>query len=369
MDNIQKDSLTRWLVFFSTFILIGAGLLVVSFASQAVAERIGLDAMHFAYRQMAFAILAIGIIITLSRVSPKIILSLAVILYVGAIIGIIATLLFGATIKGATRWINIAGVSIQPSEFLKPALAILVAAIFASQDNLIIKTLKAGFITALGIGLLILQPDVGMSALLMATFLAAGFIAGWSFYLVGFGIASVVGFGIGAYHFLPHARSRIDRFLDPSSGDTYQVSRSFDAIANGGTFGVGLGEGRFRDYVPDVHADFIFAAFVEESGLLGGLLILAAFCIIVIGGLILALKAKSQFVMIGLSVLSLQIFTQAFINLGSTLGTIPTKGMALPLVSYGGSAILSAAIAIGFILALSRDTMLERRKLIAPLEH
>lgn len=362
---MNKESSGHWLVLVSTLLLMGIGLLVVSFASQAVALRIGLSDLHFTYRHIAFLCVGIGVMFVVSRFDANQIVVLSVLVFLASLIMSFLAALVGSEIKGASRWLSIAGFSIQPSEFMKPSLAVILAIFFATHGSkLHMSTLKAVAVTGIAVLALVLQPDIGMTALIVATFLLVGFLAGWPMPIIGVGISGLIASAITAYFTLGHVRSRVDRFLDPESGDTYQVARSFDAISNGGLFGVGLGEGRFRDYVPDVHADFIFSALVEELGMVGGLIVLIGLAGIVFSGIIVAFKARSRFTKLALMVLSVQIGLQSFINLGSTMAIIPTKGMTLPFVSYGGSSLLAACLSVGMILALSRSEMLERRKLL-----
>lgn len=362
---MNKESSGHWLVLVSTLLLMGIGLLVVSFASQAVALRIGLSDLHFVYRHIAFLCLGICLMFVVSRLDANQIVVLSVLVFIGALALSFFAAMFGSEIKGASRWLSIAGFSIQPSEFLKPALAVILAVLFATHGSkLYMSTLKAAAATGVAVFVLVLQPDIGMTALIIGTFLLIGFLAGWPMPIIGVGIGGLIASAIAAYFTLDHVRSRVDRFLDPESGDTYQVARSFDAISSGGMFGVGLGEGRFRDYVPDVHADFIFSALVEELGMIGGVIVLSGLAGIVLSGIIVAFKARSRFTKLALMVLSVQIGLQSFINLGSTMAVIPTKGMTLPFVSYGGSSLLAACLSVGMILALSRSETLEQRKLL-----
>ena len=181
------------------------------------------------------------------------------------------------------------------------------------------------------------------------------------FFLAGLPMALVVGMGalgvlglIGAYFTFSHVASRIDRFLDPASGDSYQVDRAMEAFARGGLWGRGPGEGTVKSTIPDSHADFIFAVAGEEFGLIACLLVVSLFAFVVLRGLARMTQESNLFVLLAGAGLLIQFGLQALINMGSTLHLIPTKGMTLPFVSYGGSSLLALALGMGMLLALTR---------------
>ena len=159
---------------------------------------------------------------------------------------------------------------------------------------------------------------------------------------------------VAAYFTLHHVASRIDRFLDPSSGDSYQVDRSLEAFMNGGLFGRGPGEGTVKEVLPDAHSDFVFAVAGEEFGLFVCLIIVGLFAFIVLRGFARALQETDLFILLATSGLLVQFGLQAVINMGSTLRLMPTKGMTLPFVSYGGSSLIAMGLCVGFLLALTR---------------
>jgi len=198
------------------------------------------------------------------------------------------------------------------------------------------------------------QPDIGMLLVVCAVFFAQFFVAGMNLFLVG----AVGGLGIagaiGAYLIFPHVQSRVHRFLDPTSGDSFQVSVALEAFANGGLLGRGPGEGRVKNVLPDAHADFVFAVAGEEFGMVLCLVILAVFAFIVVRGLMRLLGETDLFIMLAGTGLLTQFGLQAFVNMASTLHLIPTKGMTLPFVSYGGSSVLAIAMGMGMLLALTR---------------
>ena len=167
---------------------------------------------------------------------------------------------------------------------------------------------------------------------------------------------TVTAFGgiLGAYWWLPHVTSRINRFLDPAAGDSYQVNRSIEAFVNGGLWGRGPGEGTVKDVLPDAHADFVYAVAGEEFGLIVCVLIASLFAFIVLRGLLRLLKEQDLFIVLGSTGLVTGFGLQAFVNMASTLHLIPTKGMTLPFVSYGGSSAMAVALGMGMLLALTR---------------
>ncbi len=254
------------------FVLIGFGVVMSMAASPAVAERLGYAPLHFAERQLATVPFAVAIMIAVSLLSPRDIRRLAFVGFAVAVLLLALTFVVGVEIKGARRWINLPGVSLQPSEFIKPTFAIVAAWLFAEQKE------HPGFPgNAISIGLflglvamLIKQPDLGMAVVVGCVWFAQFFMAGLRLYWVAAGTLAGMGGFVGAYLWLPHVTSRVNRFFDPAAGDSYQVNRSIEAFVNGGLWGRGPGEGTVKDVLPDAHADFVFAVAGEEFGA-GGL--------------------------------------------------------------------------------------------------
>jgi cell division protein FtsW len=337
-------------------LLIGFGAILIAAASPPVAERLGLDEFHFVRRHLVMLAPALAILFGCSLLSPAGVRRVSVLVLAAGILGLVATLLVGIEIKGATRWIHLPGMSLQPSEFVKPAFAVIAAWMFAQQKTrddypgYLIAT--ALFLTILV--LLLMQPDMGMAVVLTAIWGVQFFLAGLPVVLViGLGTAAVGGM-IGSYFLFDHVASRIDRFLDPSSGDSYQIDRSLEAFTNGGLWGTGPGEGTVKLHIPDAHADFIFAVAGEEFGLLLCLVLVALFAFIVLRGFVRVTAGGSLFVLLAAAGLLALFGIQALVNMGSTLHLIPTKGMTLPFVSYGGSSLLALAYGMGMMLALTR---------------
>ncbi|MBM3598901.1 MAG: cell division protein FtsW [Alphaproteobacteria bacterium] len=336
--------------------LIAFGAVMALAASPPVATRIGLDQFYFVRRHAMLLPVALGILIIVSLQSPLRIRRLAVFCFIAAAALTAAVLVVGVEIKGARRWINLAGFSLQPSEFIKPSFAVVAAWMFAEQrrgegfPGNILSILLYGLVVAL----LLLQPDLGMAVVVSAVWFTQFFLAGLPLiWVVGLGAAGLGGL-VGAYFSFPHVASRIDRFLDPSSGDSYQVDRSLEAFMNGGLLGRGPGEGQVKLVLPDGHADFVFAVAGEEFGLIACLVVVAIFAFVVLRGFGRAMQETNLFVLLASAGLFVQFGLQAIVNMGSSLHLMPTKGMTLPFISFGGSSLLALALGMGMALALTR---------------
>ncbi len=345
----------RWTLFAVTS-LIGFGYIMMLAASPAVAERIHQSRDIFIAKQVVFLALAGMVVVGVSLLSPRGVRRLALLGCVGAILFTALTLVHGVEIKGARRWIALPGMSLQPSEFLKPCFAVVTAWLLSEGAR---SRRFPGRVVACGVFVLIAlllksQPDMGMLAVVGAVFFVQLFVGGLNIFLVG-GAMGLIGAGaVGAYTFFPHVRSRVTRFLDPSSGDSYQVNTALEAFGNGGLLGRGPGEGRVKDVLPDAHADFVFAVMGEEFGLVICLLVLGIFGFIVLRGLLRLLAEQDLFIVLAATGLVTSFGLQSFVNMASSLHLIPTKGMTLPFVSYGGSSVLAVALGIGMLLALTR---------------
>ena len=336
--------------------LIGFGYVMMLAASPAVAERIHQSRDMFILKQVLFLALAGLTVVGVSLLSPRGVRRLALLGCVAALVLTAATLVVGTEIKGARRWIALPGMSLQPSEFLKPCFAVTAAWLMsegARMRNFPGRLLAGGVFLLIAL-LLKSQPDMGMLAVVAAVFFTQLFIGGLNLALVGVGAGGLAAASVAAYSFFPHVRSRVTRFLDPSSGDSYQVNTALEAFGNGGLLGRGPGEGRVKDVLPDAHADFVFAVVGEEFGMVVCLVVLALFGFIVIRGLVRLLAEQDLFVVLASCGLVTSFGLQSFVNMASSLHLIPTKGMTLPFVSYGGSSVLAVALGIGMLLALTR---------------
>jgi cell division protein FtsW len=338
--------------------LIGFGYIMMLAASPAVAERIGSSRDLFLFKQVFFLAAAGAVVVAVSLLSPRGVRRLAIIGCIIALALTAATMVVGVEIKGARRWLALPGLSVQPSEFLKPCFAV-VAAWLMSEGR---RTPRfPGKLLAIGIFLVIAlllksQPDVGMLAVITAVFFAQLYVDGLNLFLVAI---AVIGFGFagaGAYMLFPHVQKRVENFLHPgnTTGSDYQPHTALEAFGNGGLLGRGPGEGHVKDILPDAHADFVFAVAGEEFGMILCLVIIAVFAFIVLRALLRLLKEQELFVVLSCTGLVAGFGLQAFINMASSLQLIPTKGMTLPLISYGGSSALAVALGMGMLLALTR---------------
>jgi len=345
----------RWLL--GAVVLLGAlGLLLTTTASPPVAERINVDSFHFVKKQAIMLAPALFTIIGVSLLNLKQIRRLALVVFVGALVLMVAAILFGTEIKGATRWISLGGLTIQPSEFAKPAFAVLAGWILAARrmgEDVPGYAISAA-LCVLVVGLLALQPDIGQAFVVCSIWFTQLFIAGLSMSFVIFAVLGGLAALVAAYYVFPHVATRIDRFLDPQAHDSYQIDKAMEAFQSGGIMGRGPGEGIVKQSLPDGHADFIFAVAGEEFGLFACMFIVAIFVFVVVRGLSRLLQDNDMFVVLAATGLIVQFALQALVNMASTLSLIPTKGMTLPFISYGGSSLLALALGMGMLLALTR---------------
>jgi len=332
------------------------GAVLVSAGSPPVAERNGYDPYHFIGRQYIFLGLGFIAMVVLSFLGPRALRRISV-FGVGVFLVLMVLVLFiGDETKGATRWINFPGFTVQPSEFMKPFFAVVLAWIFSlRQKNELFPSFKLSVVLYGVVALLlILQPDVGMTLTISVVWGVQMFLAGLPMlWVVILGVAGIAG-AVGAYYGLSHVRDRVDRFLDPSSGDNYQVERSIEAFQNGGLLGKGPGEGEVKLVLPDSHTDFIFAVAGEEFGLLFCLFIIGVFFFIMMRSLFRLKQEQDLFIMLAVAGLVTQFGVQALINMGVSVQMLPAKGMTLPFLSYGGSSVLAVSLAMGMILGLTR---------------
>lgn len=362
LDRRNTTALGRWWwtidrpMVIAIMLLISMGVFLIAAASPPVAQRIGLPDFYFVTRHQIFLGLSILVMMVVSMVDHANIKRIALI---GLILSLLLMLLLpviGYENKGAIRWVRFAGVSVQPSEFMKPCFAVVLAWVFSQHfttRNVPAYRIAMG-IYAFAILLLITQPDFGMSVTVTAVFGVQFFLAGMPFIWVA-GMASFALIGaIAAYQFLPHVTQRIDRFLDPTTGDNYQVQQSLEAFRQGGLLGKGPGEGVVKQSIPDAHTDFIFAVVGEEFGMVVCMAIMVLFAFIVLRGLMRLREETDHFTIIAVAGILTQFGMQAFINMGVAVNLLPAKGMTLPFLSYGGSSLMAVALGMGMMLALTR---------------
>ncbi len=338
-------------------VLIAIGVMVSFAASPAAALRMNIgDPFHFAVRHCVFAAASAGIMIWVSMLDVRNVRRAAFFIWLAAIAVMIALPFIGHSAKGAARWIEFGGFTFQPSEYMKPALVVLIAWMFAEgQKGQGVPGVSIAFgLYAVSVGLLLIQPDVGQTVLITVAFGAAFWMAGVPIsWVMGLGTAAVAGLS-STYFLFPHVQSRVDRFFSPDKADTHQVDAAAVAQAAGGLFGRGPGEGVMKRHVPDLHTDFAASVGAEEFGLVFLLVVISLFAFVVIRGLQRAMKLTDPFEQVAAAALFVLVGQQAIINLAVNLNMIPTKGMTLPFISYGGSSMLAMGLTLGFALALTR---------------
>jgi len=362
VSRAERSAFSDWwwtvdrLLLAALAILILAGLVFLMAGGPPVAERLGLSTFHFVNRQVLFLLPALLILLPVSFLSLRHVRRLALLVYLVGMVLILLAFQYGPEIKGAHRWIMIGPLGIQPSEFVKPAFVVLAAWAFSegSKRSDVPGTLLALLILPATIVPLILQPDFGQTMLITIVWCGLFFVAGlhW-FWVMGLGGIGLVGI-VAAYEFLPHVRARIERFLDKDSGDTFQVDTAMESFSRGGWLGRGPGEGSVKRILPDAHTDFIFAVTAEEFGIVVCIGLLLLFAFIVLRGLSLARRSEDTFCRLAATGLVLMFGLQASINMMVNVHLMPAKGMTLPFISYGGSSLLSLALGMGFLVALTR---------------
>ncbi len=337
-------------------LLMIVGLVLGMAGSPPVAERLGLPTFHFVNRQAMYLAPACAVMLAVSFLSPRHVRRVALGVFVVGLAMVVATLFFGPEVKGARRWLNFGPAQIQPSEFVKPAFVIMAAWAFSEggrrtdvPGNIIGFLLLFATITPL-----VLQPDIGQTMLITLVWGGLVFLSGLHlFWVLGLGGLGVLGL-FAAYHVLPHVAARIDRFMNPESGDTFQIDNAIESFVQGGWLGKGPGEGTVKRIVPDSHTDFIFAVTAEEFGIVMCLVLLTVFALVVLRGLVLSRRNEEPFCRLAAAGLVMLFGLQSVINMAVNVHLIPAKGMTLPFISYGGSSLISLALGMGFLLAVTR---------------
>lgn len=358
----SHNALAKWLwtvdkvILFVSLALLSIGIILDITASPAVARRINVDDFWFVRKQVLYVIASIGIIFFLSMLKLKTIRRLSLLGFVVCFGLLVLTLFFGFETKGAKRWMSIAGFSMQASEFMKPIFIVVTAWLLdcgKKYDYFPGMAVSIGLYGAIAV-LLLLQPDVGMTLLVTAIFGLQLFLAGLPMLFVGILAAGGIAVLFVLYFTFPHFHARVDQFLYGSDETSYQINRAMEAFQNGNLVGRGPGEGTVKLHIPDAHTDFVFAVAGEEYGVWLCLIIIVLFAVIITRALRAAMKETNLFVMYAEVGLAASLGLQAFVNMASSLHIIPTKGMTLPFISYGGSSLLGSAIEIGMLLAITR---------------
>ncbi|MBB3590241.1 cell division protein FtsW [Rhizobium sp. BK529] len=361
VSRAERGALADWFwtidrFFLALFLfLMGIGFMLSFAASPAVAERIGLEPFHFVKRHAAFMIPSIAVMLGLSFLTPRQVRRTAIILLIVALAMMLLALFFGVEVKGSRRWVTLAGISIQPSEFMKPAFVVVCAWLFSehARQPEIPGNLFAIILFGMVASLLVAQPDLGQTILTTAVWGGMFFMAGMPWlWIIVLGVGGAGGL-VTAYYVFPHVAGRIDKFLT-GEGDTFQIDTAREAIIRGDWFGQGPGEGIVKRIIPDAHTDFIFSVAAEEFGIVFCIALVAIFTVLVLRGLSHAYRERNDFNRFAVAGLVLQMGIQSIINIGVNLELLPAKGMTLPLISYGGSSMVAICVTAGFILALTR---------------
>jgi len=337
----------------STVILMVTGILLVMAAGPAVADLIKLPSQHFTMRQITFIIPSLVLMLTVSMLEPRPIRALSLILLAGVMGLMVMAIVAGSEIKGATRWISIMGFNLQPSEFVKPLFAVVSAwllTLWREGEDFPGWIYSTGLLAAI-VTILVLQPDIGMTVVVVMTWGFQMFLAGMPMLFVIGAVALAPLALFIAYKSLDHVKVRIDRFFE---GGSWQVDQARQSFADGGIFGVGPGDGTIKLNLPDAHSDFIFAVAAEEYGAIACIALLCVYGFVVIRGFARAMSDEGLFCLIAGSSLVMQVGVQACIHMASSVDLIPTKGMTLPFVSYGGSSMLASSLTMGLLLAITR---------------
>src|ERR1044072_3584030 len=337
--------------------LLLAGIVLSLAASPPVAGRLGLDPFYFVNRHILFLLPSIAVMLGVFFLNSQPVRQVSLLIFAVSRVLAGAPPFCGPEMKGARRWLVLFSVSIQPSEFLKPAFVIIVAWLFcesAKRPAMPANTFPLMLLLTV-VALLVMQPDFGQTMLIALVWSALFFMAGMRVVWV-FGIAGLAGVGLlTAYYTVPHVARRIQRFLDPTSGDTFNIDIATESFMRGGWFGKGPGEGTVKRLLPESHTDFVFAVAAEEFGIALCLVIVALFAFIVIRMLLRAMRNDDPFTRFAAAGLTILFATQSAINMAVNLHLIPAKGMTLPFISYGGSSMISLGYAMGMLLALTRE--------------
>ena len=353
------------ILFITIFILAGIGIAMIYSASAVYALNTYGDSFYFLKRQAAWALIGFSALFVFQSIDYHIYTKFTKVLLLVSFLVLILLLVpgIGHGSKGSVRWFRLGEITIQPAEFVKVFIVIYLVKVFSTEStektNRILQLLIPMIVVFAVFILIMLQPDFGTAIDILVVFGVILFVFGFPFFSILYlSLVSIPMFYLLIYQ-VQYRKDRILAYLDPWKerfGAGYHIIQSYIAFKKGGLFGTGLGFGTQKiQRLPEPHTDFIFAVIAEESGLVGTVLILVLFCILFWRGIMISLSAKDEFgslLAIGLTIL---IIVQAFINMGVVCGVLPTKGIPLPLVSYGGSSFVSSMISLGILLNISKQ--------------
>ena len=355
---------------FAVFLLACAGLLTMYSSGYDHGSRFDEHARNM--------LIAGFIMFVVAQIPPQRLMTLAVPLYFVGVMALVAVAVFGVTKKGATRWLNV-GVIIQPSEILKIAMPLMLAWWFQKREGQLrpLDFLVAGGLLALPVGLIMKQPDLGTALLVLAAGLSVIFFAGLSWKLVApplllglIGVTLLVVFeprlcadGVNWPLLRDYQQQRVCTLLDPSRdplGKGFHIIQGMIAIGSGGVWGKGFMQGTqtHLEFIPERTTDFIFAAFSEEFGLVGNLLLMAAFLFLILRALVIALEAPTMFTRLLAGAVAMIFFCYAFVNMGMVSGILPVVGVPLPFISYGGTAMVTLGLGLGILMSIAKSRRL-----------
>ena len=353
--NIDKSILFSFLILFFLGVFFS-----FSSTSSLAGERLDKANYFFFIRHFIFAFLSLSLMLAISSVRLDMLKKAISPLFLFLLILLILVPFIGVEVKGSRRWLNIFFLRLQPVELIKPFFILMTARILCSQlfDKNFISYFLSFFILTLVVLLLINQPDFGQSVLIVSTWLSLIFISGIKvIYLVLIGIF-VLSLSILIFFLFPEKFGyiiyRLLTFLDPSSGDNFQNEKALEAIKLGGLKGQGMGEGILKDSVPEAHTDYIIAIISEEFGSILSIMIVLIFLYISYRVIKICIKEENEFIRLSLSGLSSLLIFQTFIHIGVNTSLLPTTGMTLPFLSYGGSSLIGSAILAGMILNFTK---------------
>ena len=359
LSRSDRSNLSIWLwtvdkwIFFSFLTLLLLGIIFILTSSSTLELKLNKESYYFSMKHVVFVIFGFLTAVILSELKFQKIKLLSLICFGLLIAALLYCIQYGSDIKGAKRWIEVFNQSLQPSELIKPFFIIINAWLLtiwkSTQKN---KFLILSILSILSINImLLLQPDLGMTLLITAIWIFQLLITGIPILFFIFLIFVIPVLILLAYNFYSHVYVRINDFM---FGTNFQANQALKLFNDAGYFGKGIGEGSLKNNLPDAHTDFIFSVIAEEFGLIVCLIIILIYAIIILRSIIIAFNCNDIFQILSISSLSALIGIQSLIHISSNLSLIPTKGMTLPLLSYGGSSTISAAIVIGFLLSLTR---------------
>ena len=339
--------------------LISLGILFVTTSSPSIALKKNLGEFYFIKKQIVFIIISLITLFIFSLFSNKGIITISFIGSIFSTLLILLSLLQNQVNNGAIRWIDFFGFSLQPSEFLKPFLIILFSYFLSNFKSVKLgKVILDGNLIAFSLLifaciLLLLQPNFSMLTIIFFVFAIQYFIAGVNIKWVLIAFLNISIFSLIAYFSMPHVKSRINNYLEGNKPD-YQVEKSIKAYQSGGYFGKGPGEGIIKKNIPDAHTDFIFPVIAEEYGIFTCYIIIITILSIFFRGLLRISDSENKFSLVACSGILVLFILQSFINISVSVKLIPTTGITLPLISYGGSSLISMSIALGIMLSFTR---------------